>query len=167
MYRSACICSRLWSETDSAVWHIQQLKEVWLKSTAVRSPTVAQLDQVDQADQWCQDLKAMFGIRGIKHIEQRTATVLSNAKVRTWRLQEGSDPTVIHAYVGQISFSVLVCAGPCIINVLCSCRHLHRYNRWHRQTDAFAKVRFPYQWVTTCHNAHNMNRADRIVFLSL
>ena len=120
-----------------------RLKNQPVPHVAVRFPTLAQLDL------WCEDLKAMFYIRSIKHVEQRTATVLSNAKGPDVTVAKGSHPTVIHAYVGQISFSVLVCAGPCIINVLCSCRHLHCYNRWRRQTDAFVKVRFPYQRVTT------------------
>ena len=51
-----------------------RLKNQPVPHVAVRFPTLAQLDQ------WCQDLKAMFYIRSIKHIEQRTATVLSNAK---------------------------------------------------------------------------------------
>ena len=51
-----------------------RLKNQPVPHVAVRFPTLAQLDL------WCQDLKAMFYIRSIKHIEQRTATVLSNAK---------------------------------------------------------------------------------------
>ena len=51
-----------------------RLKNQPVPHVAVRFPTLAQLDL------WCQDLKAMFYIRSIKHVEQRTATVLSNAK---------------------------------------------------------------------------------------